>query len=261
MPHNITPVKESQSPLFSIITVTYNAADSIEATLESVACQDFTDYEHIIVDGASTDDTLTRVKSLRTERTVVNSEPDHGIYDAMNRGIGMSNGRYLIFLNSGDRLHSSDTLSVIAKSILSNDEPGVVYGATEIVDIDGHYLGPRHLKEPKKLTYKSFATGMTVCHQAFVALKRLVPLYDTNWRFSADYEWCIRVLQHSRHNINTHTVLIDYLAEGMTTRNRSASLKERFKIMCRYYGTVPTVIRHIHFAARFAVNRLRGRSY
>ena len=102
---------------------------------------------------------------------------------------------------------------------------------------------------------------MKVCHQAFVALKRIAPLYNTAWRFSADYEWCIRVLQHSRSNVYTGTVLIDYLSEGATTRNRAASLLERYKIMCRYYGRVRTTLRHLGFVPRFALNALRSKMH
>lgn len=122
-------------PLFSIITVTYNAADTIEPTMKSVAEQTFNDYEHIIVDGMSTDSTLSMVKSLCTEHTVINSERDNGIYDAMNRGIDRSLGKYLIFLNAGDSFHNKKTLSVIAERIEQNNTPGIVYGQTILVGV------------------------------------------------------------------------------------------------------------------------------
>lgn len=251
--------KPVNSPLISIITVCYNAAPAIGATMHSVAAQTATDYEHIVVDGVSGDNTLGIARSLATERTYIESSPDHGIYDAMNKGIGLSRGKYLIFLNAGDKFHSEDSLQQITDAITANDFPGVVYGQTDLVDSDGKYLGPRHLTAPEHLTLRDFAGGMKVCHQAFVALKRIAPLYNTNWRFSADYEWCIRVLQHSRRNVYTGTVLIDYLSEGATTRNRKASLIERYKIMCRYYGRVSTTLRHLGFAPRFVLNAVRSR--
>ncbi len=92
---------------------------------------------------------------------------------------------------------------------------------------------------------------MVVCHQAFVALRKLAPLYDLRYRLSADYDWCIQCLQHSRKNVLVPEVLIDYLDEGVTTANHKASLKERFRIMCFYYGTIPTVIRHLGFLPRY----------
>lgn len=239
------------TPLFAIITATYNAGATLKRTLESIDGQTFTDYEHIIVDGASTDNTLEIAEAHRSGRRTVVSEPDKGLYDAMNKGMGLSKGRYLIFLNAGDKFHSHDTLRIIADAIAANGDPGIVYGQTDIVDNDGHYIGPRHLTAPDKLTLRSFADGMLVCHQAFIAVRNIVGFYNTSYRFSADYEWCIRCLQHSRKNIGLgDTVIIDYLNEGMTTRNHRSSLLERFRIMSFYYGLIPTIARHFGFAAR-----------
>lgn len=239
------------TPLISIITVTYNAQATLPPTMESVASQTFTDYEHIIVDGASTDQTVSLAVRMSTAQTRITSERDRGIYDAMNRGMGMSQGEYLIFLNAGDTFHSTETLQHIADAIISNDKPGMVYGQTILVGgPDRHVTGERHLKAPTRLTLQSFANGMLVCHQAMTVLKRIASPYDLRYRFSADYDWSIRCLQHSRHNIYLDETVIDYLDEGTTTRNHKASLKERFRIMCYYYGTVPTVLRHFKFAAR-----------
>lgn len=249
---------EPSTPRFSIITVTYNAAHTVGRTVASVASQTCRDYEHIIVDGASVDATLDRVREActRPDSLVVRSEPDRGIYDAMNKGIGISRGTYLIFLNAGDKFHSPATLQTISDRIDAADIPGIVYGQTDLVDDSGAYLAPRHLTAPVSLGYRDFARGMLVCHQAFVALKRIAPLYDTAYRFSADYDWCIRCLQHSRRNEYIDDVLIDYLSEGLTTANRRKSLRERFRIMSYYYGLLPTMLRHAGFAVRFLRNKL-----
>lgn len=238
------------APLFTIITVTWNASHTLPRTMQSVAEQTCTNYEHIVMDGLSTDGTAEIANDMATERTRVFSRKDAGLYDAMNNAMGEARGDYLIFLNAGDKFHDADTLQTIANAVRANDMPGIVYGQTDIVDDRGNYIGPRHLTAPEVLTYKSFADGMLVCHQAFVALRRIAPLYDTRRRFSADYEWCLRCLQHSRKNVYTGTVLIDYLSEGLTTKNHRKSLIERFQIMCKYYGTIPTVLRHIKFAVR-----------
>lgn len=247
-----------KQPLFSIITVTYNAADTVLTTLESVDAQLFLDYEHLVVDGASSDDTLAIIDAHPSPRRSVTSEPDKGIYYAMNKGIDLTTGKYLIFLNAGDSFHDIYTLEKIAKAIEENNEPGVVYGQTELVDKFGQYIGPRHLTAPEKLTLGSFAHGMLVCHQAFVALRKVTSHFDTRYRFSADFDWCIRCLQHSRKNVGlVDTVLIDYLSEGVTTRNHRASLKERFHIMCYYYGALPTIVRHFGFASRALRRKLK----
>lgn len=244
-------------PLISIITVCYNAADTIARTIESVDSQTFGDYEHLIVDGASSDNTVDIVMAHINPRRRLISERDKGIYDAMNKGMSNTSGPYLIFLNAGDKFHTRDSLAVIAEAIMANNRPGIIYGQTDIVDQEGRRLGPRHLSAPEELTLKSFASGMLVCHQAFIALRKIAPSFNTDFRFSADYDWCIQCLQHSRCNVGlTDTVLIDYLSEGTTTRNRIPSLKERFRIMCFYYGFFPTVVRHFGFVVRAIKRRL-----
>lgn len=239
------------APLFTIITVTYNAEATIERTLHSVDSQSCQLYEHLIIDGASTDNTLKIAQHNASNLRATKSSPDKGLYDAMNKGLSMAKGDYLIFLNSGDKFHSKDTLQLLADAIMDNDYPGIVYGQTNLVDNDGVFVAPRHLRAPEKLTLRSFANGMRVCHQAFVVLRKIASTYDLSYRYSADYDWCIQCLQHSRRNCYVDEVLIDYLYEGMTTANRKASLIERFKIMSKYYGLIPTIIRHIKFIPRF----------
>lgn len=238
------------NPLFSIITVTYNAAATLHPTLRSVAAQTFRDFEHLIIDGASTDGTQQLAADAGIAETKVYSEPDHGLYDAMNKGLARAKGRYVLFLNAGDSFHSADTLQAYADAIANNDLPGVVYGQTDIVDSERRRIGERHLRAPKELTAKSFANGMVVCHQAFAARRDLTEPFDLQYRFSADYDWCIKCLKRSPLNVYVDQVAIDYLNEGVTTANHRKSLIERFRIMCHYYGTIPTTLRHIKFLLR-----------
>ena len=197
-------------PKFSIITVTYNAAKVLEDTIQSIVTQTYKNLEYIIVDGGSTDETLDIIHKYQEHITTVISEPDQGLYDAMNKGIKLATGDYLCFLNAGDGLHEDDTLLQMVHSINGTALPGVLYGETEIVDSQGHFLYMRRLSAPATLTWKSFKQGMLVCHQAFFAR----------------------------------------LNEGMTTRNHKASLKERFRIMSRHYGWASTVTHHLWFVLR-----------
>ena len=98
-------------PLFSIITVTWNAADVITPTLQSVRRQTSTDYELLIIDGASTDDTLAIVRGASIASMRVFSEPDNGLYDAMNKGLKRASGDYIVFLNAGDALHAAGAVA------------------------------------------------------------------------------------------------------------------------------------------------------
>ena len=154
------------TPLFSIITITYNAANELPATMRSVAEQSFTDFEHLIIDGASKDNTLEVAKSLGTEMMTIYSEPDKGLYDAMNKGLAKARGEYLIFLNAGDAFHAADTLQKMATA--SKSSPDIIYGDTDLVDAQRRFVAKRHLSAPKQLTFDSFKRGMLVCHQAFV---------------------------------------------------------------------------------------------
>lgn len=243
-------------PKFSIVTVTYNAGSTLEDTIQSVITQTYKDVEYIIVDGKSTDNTMDIVRHYQDHIHTVVSEPDKGLYDAMNKGLKLATGDYVCFLNAGDELHEDDTLQLIVHSLLPDKElPDVIYGQTAIVDEEGHFLRMRRLAPPEHLTWKSFRHGMLVCHQAFFVRRDKAVPYDMKYRFSADFDWCIRIMKQSNVLHNSHLVLIDYLNEGVTTRNHKASLKERFRIMCKYYGTIPTLVRHLKFALRLIYKR------
>lgn len=243
-------------PKFSIITVTYNAEQVLEDTLQSVIDQEYHNVEYILIDGASTDGTMEIVRRYREHLSVVVSEPDKGLYDAMNKGLALATGDYVCFLNAGDQLHESDTLSEIVHGLAGYTElPDVLYGETAIIDSKGHFLRMRRLSPPDRLTWRSFRQGMLVCHQAFFARRALTVPYDLQYRFSADFDWCIRVMKQARTLHNTRLTLVDYLDEGMTTRNHKASLRERFRIMARHYGWVSTLAFHAWFVVRAVLKR------
>lgn len=243
--------------LFSIITVTYNAEQVLPPTLKSVNEQSFRDFEYLVIDGASTDATLQLVNDAAITGTVVWSEPDKGLYDAMNKAIDRARGQYLIFLNAGDAFASPEALALIAR--YAKDSPDVIYGQTQLVDSNRQVVGMRHLTAPQHLDWKSFKDGMLVCHQAFIARRELCPHYDMRYRFSADFDWCIRVLRNSENNAYVGDApIISFLSDGgLTTKNHKRSLRERYRIMCHYYGAVPTTIRHLRFALRHLMRKFK----
>lgn len=237
------------TPVISIITVCYNAEREIEATLKSVKEQSFKNYEYIIVDGASKDNTLKVITQSGVTPTHLVSEKDKGIYDAMNKGLALAKGEYLMFLNAGDSLYSTNTLQQIA-DVAEHENPDVIYGDTAIVDAERNYLRPRKLRPPKTLTRNSFKNGMLVCHQAFLPKRELAMPYEMQYRFSADFDWCVKILSNSNKCTQIEGFIVNYLEEGATTRNHLKSLKERFRIMCKHYGFFITFFKHICFLFR-----------
>ena len=239
-------------PKFSIITVTYNAGKVLEDTIQSVVFQTYRNVEYIIVDGGSKDNTLEVAEKYHNHISQLISEPDKGLYDAMNKGIRLATGDYICFLNAGDELHENETLQKIVHTLKGKNLPDVIYGETAIVDEEGHFLHMRRLSTPEGLDWKSFKQGMLVCHQAFWTRRELAidVLYDLHYRFSADFDWCIRIMKKAKCLHNTRLTIIDYLNEGMTTQNHKASLKERFRIMAKHYGWISTILHHGWFVIR-----------
>ena len=254
---------------FTVVTITYNAEPVLQRTLQSVLGQTHADVEHLIIDGASTDATLSMAEAYKAEsdasgcghKVIIRSEPDEGIYDAMNKGLTQAMGDYVIFMNAGDSFPQADTLELIARSCrlneLPSDElPAVLYGRTDIVDADGHYLRPRRLQPPARLTWRSFRQGMLVCHQAFYARTDLAKnvRYDTRYKYSADVDWCIRVMKEADRLAlplcDTHMVVANYQEEGESTRHHRESLRERFRVMVCHYGWLTTVAMHGWFVVR-----------
>jgi glycosyltransferase involved in cell wall biosynthesis len=250
--------------MITLVTVTYNAATVLQRTLDSVASQSYKDYEHLIIDGASADATARMAQQYQQSQpdgqVIVLSEPDKGLYDAMNKALRMANGDYICFLNAGDKLHSADTLKHIAEAVEASDTPvGIVYGNTDIVDEMGTFIRKRRLQPPMSLTWKSFRHGMLVCHQSFYVNKSIAQQYDLQYRFSADFDWCIRCMKEGErrkmNNVQVFEPLCDYLAEGMTTKNHKASLRERFRIMQKHYGLIPTIALHLWFVIRTKITK------
>lgn len=237
-------------PLITFITVVYNGVKELDSTVQSILSQTEKRFEYFIIDGGSTDGTLDLIKKYESQLSGWISEPDHGLYDAMNKGMKMGTGKYLCFMNAGDLVYDKDTLQKIFMSVETKDEgrgakiPDVIYGETEIIDEAGKSLGKRRLQAPRKLTWKSLQWGMVVCHQSFLVKRERCLPYDLQYRFSADVDWMIRVLRQSEYIHNSGMTLSRFKAGGMTYKNIRHGLKERYRIMVKNYGAVTTLFNH-----------------
>jgi len=230
-------------PVVSIITIVFNDVKHIEGTIFSVINQGYHNIEFIIIDGGSNDGTIDIIKKHSTKFSYWKSEPDNGIYEAMNKGLRAASGDFVWFINSGDQIYEKNTIEKLVACI--DQETDVVYGENVLIGEDGHILGMRRKKAPEKLTWKNFINGMMVCHQSVLVRRNMAPWYNEKYQFSADYEWVLLSLKKARKVVNARQILSRYLEEGMTTKNLKTSLNERFEIMKNYYGVIPTVIKYV----------------
>lgn len=245
-------------PVLSVITVVYNGEEEIGRTIESVLNQTWGQIEYIIIDGKSTDHTLEVLARYEGINRVI-SEPDSGLYDAMNKGLKVATGDYVWFLNSGDQIFSNDTVQRMFEGF--EKLPDVIYGGTMIIDEAQNEIGDRRLKPPDPLTWQSFRQGMVVCHQSIVVKRELAPEYNLEYRFSADIDWAIRATKEAELIGNSNQTLSRFLEGGLTNQNIKAGLKERFRIMSGFYGLIPTILRHFVFGIRLTNFFLRHRRF
>ena len=230
----------------SIITVCKNAQGTIEQTIKSVISQDYKNIEYLIIDGKSTDKTLDIVNKYKSKISVIVSEPDNGLYYAMNKGLEKSTGDIIYFLNSGDLLFNRHTISNIV-NVFKKNNADVVYGDIALYESDN----------PKKLILRRqnrvndfFLIHDTIYHQSIFAKKYIFEKYgkfDTRYKLAADYEWILRLI--IKNNIPfyyTNQVVAKFLRGGLSF-NEVESFKERFAILPVYFNFLQVVLNGFFF--------------
>lgn len=232
---------QKAQPVLSVITVVYNNAKDIERTMLSVLGQTYPAIEYIVIDGKSNDGTLQIIEKYKDRLGKLLSEKDKGIYDAMNKGIALATGDYIIFMNSGDEFYANDTVEQV---FAAGEDADIYYGETEMIDEQGNNLGRRRHAAPDVFTWKSFKYGMSISHQAIYIKRSLVEPYDSKYKLSADIDWILKAAKKAKKIVNVRRFVARYLVGGMSKKKHRQSLLERFDIMKKYYGLVPTLFNH-----------------
>ncbi len=243
----------------SVITVVYNAGDVFETTLKSVRDQKYVHVEYIVVDGGSKDNTLELIEKYKEGISKWISESDEGLYSAMNKGLNLATGDYVLFLNAGDLFFDDEVLERIFATPQTLSD--VYYGETMIIDAKGREIGMRRLKAPEVLTWKSLIDGMLVCHQSFIVKKSIAPEYNLKYKIAADYDWMMNCLKNARTITNTHLIISKFLDGGLNKQNIRKALKERFLIMIKNFNIILVILNHIPISFRFAASYLKHRRF
>jgi glycosyltransferase involved in cell wall biosynthesis len=256
---------KSKMPIISVITVVYNGEKILENTILSVVNQTYPNVEYVVIDGKSKDNTLAIIQRYNKQIAKWISEPDKGLYDAMNKGLEMATGDFVLFMNAGDEFSNTNILEQVFSKY--DAETDVLYGEVMMVDENRNPIGTRTeittRKLPKKLTWKSMKLGMVVCHQAFIPRRELCPKYiDHN--LSADIDWVIKILKKSRKNTNTEIVIADFLVGGVSKQRHRESLNNRYTVLQNHFGVIPNFFNHILITIRavwFKIARIGKQSY
>lgn len=250
-----------KNPTITIITIVYNGEALLEDTIKSVINQTYPNIEYLIIDGASKDNTLSIIKKYESKITKWISEPDKGLYDAMNKGIQLATGDFLWFMNCGDHIYAPDTTQKVVDAM--DTDTDILYGEVMLVDEDCKPIGTRSQvtvhQLPKTLTWKSMAHGMVVSHQAFLPKRSIAPLYIEG-NLTADIEWVIQCLKKSKHPTPTNIILANYLMGGISKQHFQSSISGRYKVLQKHFGFLPNLLNHGYIVVRGVWQKMTGRA-
>ena len=227
----------------SIITINLNNASGLDETIKSVKSQSFKDKEHIIIDGSSSDNSVKIIEKYKLNLSQWVSEKDSGIYNAMNKGIALAEGEYLLFLNSGDTLYSENTLSQISWNVAD-----IIYGNMLILEKGASRIGLM----PKILSRKHMVRD-TLWHPVSFIRKEVFHkfgLYDESLRIVGDYDFFLKnIIKNKVSYLHSGQVIAVFNTEGMSSDpiNREKLLKERYEVQLRYF-TAQEIEKHLHIS-------------
>ena len=214
----------------SIITICYNNEQDIRATIESVVNQTYPYIEYIIVDGASKDGSMSIINEYRDKISILISEPDHGMYEALNKGFQRATGDVIGMIHAGDRLFNNDVINKIARFYEGHDVD-MTYGNSLVVDENDT---PRRVNISPKYSPRLAYKGWMPSHQSIYCRKLVFEkagYYRTDLRGGGDYEWFIRAfVKHGStfRIMGIDEFIIKFSLGGQSTKNYSSKLSKRY---------------------------------
>ena len=213
----------------SIITVSFNSSKTIEETINSVDSQSYRDFEHLIIDGNSTDGTLDILNRYESSKRRIISENDKGLYDAMNKGIALSKGEYIFFLNADDYLANVYALEIIAQDIDDHSSDILMYS----IEYFGDGMTRKWLLKDRKEVFPSRA--FVPPHPGFViraeTIKRNNLTFDLNYTICADMKFMLEAIQIlTAKKFTSSRILIKMRKGGVSSSNIFGRIKEYYRI-------------------------------
>ena len=238
--------KPTSAPLFSIITVVRNAADTLENCIESVKNQSFADFEYIVIDGLSDDGTSEVISAHQSVIDIYVREKDAGIYDAMNKAIAMCRGRYIGIINADDA-YFEETLKNVQKVIIEFPNSQIIYGGVEILGKEGGSLLVDH---------SNLDRAMIAHPSCFVSAEayRLFGVFNADFKIAADYDFMLRARNAGAVFHNSGLLLAKYRPGGASAEFRIQSIKEMIAIQGHHLGWGP-------FYRRYRLIRYLGATF
>ena len=240
-------------PTISIVTVVYNGEKLLEKTILSIVNQSYKNIEYLVVNGASTDGTQQLMQTYSHKISYQVSEPDAGIYHAMNKALRAATGDFVWFINAGDQIYSPDTLA----QIFDNEKAlaDIYYGEAVVINQNDEVLGYRKHRPPAALHARSLRRGMVVSHQAFIVRRSLAPLYDLQYRICADVDWVINCLNATKNVRNTNAVLAKFLEAGVSQKKYRLAWQERYNVLKKHYGVAANLYNHFFIALNYLAKK------
>lgn len=236
----------------SVITVTRNCAPLLKRTIDNVTAQDYPQLEYVIIDGASEDNSIDTIRNSSGISNWI-SEPDKGIYDAMNKGARIATGEWILFMNAGDTFATPDTVRKLMEQAATHLEADVIYG-------DVIRCGSEGNDSIKAASDVLKGHRLAFCHQSVMCRRRLLldTPFDISHRYSADFKFFKILAKNGKVFRHVNFPVARFDTTGISTRNRAKGLADNMKVVREVDGIAGGLPSILHLLPTYIISRLKG---